>query len=88
MKSETISLKRHVIQHLTYKDWCKKEKLPQEECSMAIYKHWKRSIPRLQRIIDNIANGHLDKANKDLGRYITAFRPERFTSGIVQGGGE
>lgn len=81
MKSDTIALKRHIIQHLSYKDWCKQEKLPQDECSMVVYKHWKRSIPRLQGVIDNISKGYLNKAHEDLGRYLSAFRPERFIAG-------
>lgn len=75
MMSEPIKIK-----YLSYREWCQKERLPQDRCSKAIYNHWKRSVPRLQRIIDNIAAGYLSQAHKDLGQYINAFRPDRFKS--------
>lgn len=73
-----MEIKRKHIQTLNYKDWCKKERLPQDKYSRAVYNHWRRSIPRLQGIIDNIVDGYLGEAHNDLGKYITAFRPERF----------
>jgi hypothetical protein len=78
MNSHTAEIKVVKIQYLSYQEWCKKERLPQDECSLAVYKHWKRSIPKLQGILDDIANGHLHKAHESLGNYLVAFRPERF----------
>ena len=65
------------IEYLSYKDWCKKEHLPQDQTSKIVYDHWKRSIPKLNGIDDIIA-GYLSRAHKDLGQYISAFRPDRF----------
>jgi hypothetical protein len=68
------------IKYLSYSNWCKKECLPQDKYSKAVYNHWKRSIPRLQTIIDDIMDGYLSKAHKGLEQYINAFRPDRFRS--------
>lgn len=72
------------IEYLSYPDWCKKEHLPQDRTSKIVYDHWKRSIPKLQGIIDNITSGHLSRAHKDLGQYISAFRPDRFEAEQLQ----
>lgn len=71
-------MKSNRIKYLSYSEWCKKEHLPKDKYSKVVYDHWKKSIPKLQEIIDNIMDGYLSKAHKDLGQYIDAFRPERF----------
>ncbi len=73
-----MEIKRKTIKHLSYEEWCKKERLPQDKYTRAIYNHWKRSIPQLQGIIDDIVTGYLSKAHRDLGKYLSAFNPERF----------
>jgi hypothetical protein len=89
MNNVSVAVKRPVIQYLSYSDWCKKEQLPHDQFSKAIYDHWKSSIPKLQRIIDDIADGHLSSAHTNLGRYIAAFRPDRFmTEQLKQNEGE
>jgi hypothetical protein len=66
-------VERIELKSLTYKEWCRKERLPMDR-----YRHWKRSLPKLQSIIDDIADGYFESAYRKLGSFITAFRPERF----------
>lgn len=75
-KTQPVSpsiLKRYVMQIISYDEWCKKERLPKDQYSRAMYNHWKRSLPRVQSVIDDIANGYLTRAHEELGRFLRAF---------------